>query len=75
MLGADAQGVPYVHVGDTLRRVFAEGGVSALFSGFVPRLALKSIGALIYFGVYEQVLTLVTREPSEMEITAHSMYS
>jgi solute carrier family 25 S-adenosylmethionine transporter 26 len=76
MLGADAQGLPYVHVGDTFKRIFAEGGVTALFSGFGPRLALTFMGGLIFFGVYEQALELVrTREPLEEEVTADSMHS
>lgn len=65
MLGGDSKGVVYTHMGDTLKRVYAEGGVGALFSGLSPRVFWITIGGLIYFGVYEQAKVMLTANPEE----------
>ena len=54
MLGKDKHGVAYTHkVSETLMRIVKDEGVKALFSGFVPRVKIISIGGLIFFGAYE----------------------
>lgn len=55
MLGADANGVPYTGMRETARRVYAEGGVSALYSGLTPRVIWITLGGLVYFGAYEHI--------------------
>lgn len=57
MLGADSQGVPYTSMGNTLARVYAEGGVKGLFAGLSPRVGWISIGGLVFFGAYEQAMS------------------
>lgn len=60
MLGADSQGVPYTTLGDTLKRVYAEGGTKSLFSGLQPRVMWISIGGLVFFGLYEQSVKTIS---------------
>lgn len=54
MLGVDSQGVPYTQMGDTLRRVYAEGGLQGLYAGLTPRVFWISLGGLVFFGAYEK---------------------
>mmetsp|Transcript_6296 Transcript_6296/g.24533 ORF Transcript_6296/g.24533 Transcript_6296/m.24533 type:complete len:290 (-) Transcript_6296:118-987(-) len=53
MLGADRDGKAYSGLLDTFRRVYAEGGVPAIFSGVQPRVMWISIGGFFFFGAYE----------------------
>ncbi len=52
MLGKDAHGVPYVHMVDTLQRVYKTGGGRALYAGLPPRMLWYMLGGIVYFGVY-----------------------
>ncbi|GMT36325.1 hypothetical protein PFISCL1PPCAC_27622, partial [Pristionchus fissidentatus] len=45
-------------VGETLREVYRDGGVSRLFSGVLPRSLWMSTGGFIFFGAYEVMSSL-----------------
>ena len=60
MLGVDANGVPYKHMTETLGRIYSEGGVRGLFSGLGPRCGWISLGGLVYFGAYEEMVKIVS---------------
>lgn len=52
----------------TLRRIAAEEGAGALFSGIVPRVCWMFIGGFVFFGAYEQAKSwLVARQEEEQE--------
>jgi solute carrier family 25 S-adenosylmethionine transporter 26 len=64
--------VAYEGVADTVRRLIAESNAShshsitslrslrVLFSGVGPRVMWISIGGFVFFGAYEQVVSLLT---------------
>jgi len=43
-----------------IRNIAAESGIKGLFSGVAPRVTWISIGGAVFFGVYEQVKTLLS---------------
>lgn len=47
------EGRKYSGLVDTLKRVYSEGGVKALFAGVQPRVMWISIGGFVFFGAYE----------------------
>ena len=53
MLGRDKHGVMYTGFQDTASRVYREGGMKALFSGYAPRTIMITAGGLLFFGGYE----------------------
>lgn len=53
MLGKGVDGIVYTGMVHTLRRIAAEEGYKALFSGLVPRVTWIGIGGFVFFGVYE----------------------
>ena len=72
--GWDARGTrttcpPALCTGCTaVRRIAAEEGAGALFSGLVPRVCWMFIGGFVFFGAYEQAKSwLVARQEEEQE--------
>ncbi|KAF9934880.1 hypothetical protein FBU30_010147 [Linnemannia zychae] len=63
---AGAGGAPssayYSGITSTFKRILAEEGARALFSGIGPRVMWISIGGSIFFGVYEKSKALLVRE-------------
>jgi len=51
----------YSGIVPTFKRILAEEGPRALFSGVGPRVMWISIGGSIFLGVYEKVKVLVTK--------------
>ena len=54
MLGKDQHGVTYTGMVNTMGRIYGDEGVTALFSGLVPRVAWISLGGAIFLGCYEE---------------------
>jgi solute carrier family 25 S-adenosylmethionine transporter 26 len=45
----------------TLKRIYVEEGINALWSGALPRTLWISLGGAIFFGVYEQSKKLLSK--------------
>mmetsp|Transcript_18664 Transcript_18664/g.63048 ORF Transcript_18664/g.63048 Transcript_18664/m.63048 type:complete len:277 (+) Transcript_18664:32-862(+) len=59
MLGADIHGVAYLDIFDVIRRVYATEGWRAFYLGLAPRTMWIGIGGFVFFGAYEQSLSLM----------------
>lgn len=62
MLGRDLHGSPYTGIFDTLARVYKEGGIRSLFAGIQPRVVWITIGGFVFFGAYEQGVSVLLSE-------------
>lgn len=52
----------YSGITSTFKRILAEEGPRALFSGVGPRVMWISIGGSIFLGVYEKVKVIVSKD-------------
>jgi len=52
-------GQPYVGTYNSLRTVYAEEGMAALFSGIGPRVGWITLGGFVFFGAYEHVTSML----------------
>lgn len=59
MLGADANGVQYKGMFNTMSRIYTTEGGKALFSGVGPRVMWIAIGGGVFFGMYETAKTII----------------
>ena len=58
----DVEGKTYVGMVPTLRKILAEEGAGALFSGVTPRVTWITIGGFVFFGAYESVKRKLSAE-------------
>lgn len=62
MLSGDTAATAVAGTWRVLKEVHRSGGVSALFSGFTPRVTWIGIGGFVYFEAYEYSKEVIQRQ-------------